>query len=181
MNIYDLKVKDVKGEEVSLEKYKGKVLLIINSATECGFTPQYDDLQNMYEKFGNEKFEILDFPCNQFGNQAPGTVDEIVSFCSGRYGITFPIFSKINCNGENEELLFGFLKSEKGFKGFDKEHQLTKVLEDMFSKVNPNYAESNDIKWNFTKFLVSSTGEVLERFEATCDMKKVEKTIEKLL
>ncbi len=181
MNIYDFKVKNAKGEEVSLETYKGKVLLIINSATECGFTPQYANLQEIYEIYGNEKFEILDFPCNQFGNQAPGSNEEIASFCSGRFGITFPLFSKVEVNGENSEKLFDYLKSQKGFEGFDKDNQLTAVLEDMFSKANPNYADSPDIKWNFTKFLVDTNGNVVERFEPTKDMEVVKTKIGELL
>ncbi len=181
MSIYNLEVKNAKGEMVSLKDYEGKVLLIVNSATECGFTPQYDDLQDMYEKFGNEKLEILDFPCNQFGNQAPGTEDEIASFCSSRYGITFPLFSKIDCNGEKEEPLYKFLKEQQGFKGFDKDHELTAVLENMFSAANPDYASNPDVKWNFTKFLVNPKGEVVGRFEPTTDMKIVEKAVEELL
>ncbi len=181
MSIYDYKVKDAKGNVVSLDQYKGKVLLIINSATECGFTPQYENLQNMYKQFGNENFEILDFPCNQFGQQAPGTEDEIKSFCSSRFGVTFPLFSKVEVNGDNAESVFEYLKSQKGFEGFDKEHQLTAILEDIFSKTNPDYASNPEIKWNFTKFLINKDGEVVERFEPTKDMDIVAKKVEELL
>ncbi len=181
MSIYDYKVKDAKGNDVSLDKYKGKVLLIINSATECGFTPQYELLQNMYKKFGNENFEILDFPCNQFGEQAPGTEDEIKSFCSSRFGVTFPLFSKVEVNGDNAEPIFEYLKSQKSFEGFDKEHPITAILEDIFAKTNPDFASNSEIKWNFTKFLINKDGQVVERFEPTKDMDVVAKKVEELL
>ncbi len=112
MSIYDFTVKDAKGNNVSMSDYKGKVLLIVNTATGCGFTPQYDGLQDLYEKYNEQGFEILDFPCNQFGNQAPGTEEEIASFCSSRFGITFKLFAKINVNGEGAEPLFEYLKSQ---------------------------------------------------------------------
>ncbi len=115
MNIYDFNVRDTEGNEISLKDYAGKVILIINSATECGFTPQYDSLQDLFEKYSDEGFVILDFPCNQFGHQAPGSDEEIVSFCDSTYGITFPIFSKIEVNGSNENPLYTYLKSQKGF------------------------------------------------------------------
>lgn len=181
MNIYDLNVKNANGEVISLKQYEGKVLLIVNTATECGFTPQYENLQSIYDKLGNDKFEILDFPCNQFGNQAPGTEEEIHKFCSTGFGVTFPLFSKIECNGENEEPLYTYLKSQKGFQGFDKEHELTAVLEEIFQKTNPDYSKTPDIKWNFTKFLVNKNGEVVERFEPTTNMSKVEEAVKELL
>ncbi len=177
MKIYDFKVK----KEVSLSKYENKVVLIINSATECGFTPQYDALQDLYEKFGKDDFIILDFPCNQFGNQAPGSNEEIASFCDTKFGITFPIFSKIDVNGENASPLFEYLKSQKGFEGFDQEHKLTPVLEEMLGKANPDYKNQSDIKWNFTKFLVDRKGNVVERFEPTADMYEIEEKIKELL
>ncbi|HVI41204.1 MAG TPA: redoxin domain-containing protein, partial [Anaerovoracaceae bacterium] len=121
MSIYDFKAK-AEGRDISLSDYEGKVLLIINSATECGFTPQYEDLQRIYDKYQDKGLEILDFPCNQFGNQAPGTDEEIHTFCSGRFGVTFPIFSKVCVNGENEDPLFAYLKSQKGFGGINDEH-----------------------------------------------------------
>lgn len=181
MGIYDFKVKKADGEEVSLSKYENKVVLIINSATECGFTPQYDALQDLYEKFGKDDFIILDFPCNQFGNQAPGTNEEIASFCDTKFGITFPIFSKIDVNGENASPLFKYLKSQKSFEGFDQEHKLTPVLEEMLGKANPDYKNQPDIKWNFTKFLVDRSGNVVKRFEPTADMYDIEEKIKKLL
>ena len=115
MGVYDFKVLDGQNKEVDLEDYAGKVLLIINSAIQCGFTPQYEKLQELYEKYGEKGFYILDFPCNQFGEQAPGTNEEIASFCDAGFGVTFPMFSKIEVNGENAIPLFKFLKNEKGF------------------------------------------------------------------
>ncbi len=173
MKVYDFKVKNNVGEEVSLYEYQNKVLLIINSATGCGFTPQYDDLQDLYEENKEKGFEILDFPCNQFAHQAPGSDEEIASFCSSRYGITFPLFKKIDVNGENAEPLFTFLKAEQGFT--DKSFKM-KML-GVFSKTN----KSDDIHWNFTKFLVDRNGEVIARFEPTVSMKEVKRRVEELL
>jgi glutathione peroxidase len=181
MNIYDFKVKDRQGTEVSLSEYEGKVLLIINSATQCGFTPQYDALQDLYEKFRDEGLVLLDFPCNQFGHQAPGTDDEIYSFCDANYGITYPIFSKIEVNGENAHPLYKFLTSQKGFAGFDEGHKLTPVLDKMLSEEDPDYKNKPDIKWNFTKFLIDRKGNVVERFEPTEDLFIVEDKVKKLL
>lgn len=181
MSIYDFKVEDVNGVEISLKDYAGKVILIINSATECGFTPQYDALQDIYEKYEEEGLVILDFPCNQFGNQAPGSNEEIVNFCDSRYGITFPIFSKIEVNGENASPLFTYLKSKKGFVGFAPDHPLTPTLESVLVRIHPDYANNSDIKWNFTKFLIDREGEVVERFEPTADMAEVEEKIADLL
>lgn len=143
MSVYDFTMKDAKGNDVRLSDYKGKVLLIVNTATGCGFTPQYEGLQDLYDKYQEKGLEILDFPCNQFGNQAPGTEDEIVSFCSLNYGVTFKQFSKICVNGDDEAPLYTYLKSQQG--GF------------MGSK----------IKWNFTKFLVDRQGNVIDRFAPT--------------
>ena len=181
MNIYDFNVENAAGAEVSLKGYAGQVILVINSATECGFTPQYDNLQDLFEKYGSDGFVILDFPCNQFGHQAPGSNEEIVSLCDSRYGITFPIFSKIEVNGENENPLYTFLKSQKGFAGFNPEHPLTPMLESVLGRTDPDYLQSSDIKWNFTKFLIDREGNVVERFEPTADMAEVEEKIVSLL
>lgn len=181
MNLYDIKVENIYGVEESLEEYKGKVLLIINSATECGFTPQYDELQDLYEVLGGEDFEILDFPCNQFGNQAPGSNDEIVSFCDSKFGITFPMFSKVDVNGENASPLFTYLKSKRGFTGFNPEHPLTGAIEGVLEKIAPDYKETSDIKWNFTKFLVDQEGHVVARFEPTEGMDVVGEWVRNLL
>ena len=181
MSIFDFKVMNRNGLETSLEEYRGKVILIINSATECGFTPQYDKLQDMYEKYGEEDFVILDFPCNQFGNQAPGTDEEIASFCDARFGITFPIFSKINVNGKNAFPLFTYLKEQQGFRGFDLQEEQGAFMDQMLKKLDPDYASKSDIKWNFTKFLIDREGAVVNRFEPTEDMLDVDQKIRDLL
>ena len=157
MSIYDFTVKDMQGNDVSLSQYEGKVLLIVNTATGCGFTPQYDGLQDLYEKYHEKGFEILDFPCNQFANQAPGSDEEIASFCTGRFGITFPQFSKIDVNGANEAPLYTWLKAQKGG-----------VL-------------GSRIKWNFTKFLVDRNGNVIERFAPTVTPEKLDGEVAKII
>ena len=157
MSIYDFKVKDAKGDEISLSDYKGKVLLIVNTATGCGFTPQYEGLEKLYKDYREQGFEILDFPCNQFGNQAPGTEEEIVSFCQLKFGTTFKQFAKIEVNGENEAPLYTYLKSQKKGLGGSK------------------------IKWNFTKFLVDREGNVVDRFGSTTTPAKIEGKIKSLL
>ena len=181
MEIYKFTVKDRKGNDVSLADYKGKVLLIVNTATRCGFTPQYTELEALYEKYSAKGFEILDFPCNQFGQQAPGTEEEIHQFCQLNYKTKFPQFKKIDVNGDNQSPLFAYLKSQKGFKGFDPNHQIGKILIDMLSKANPDYDKNPDIKWNFTKFLIDRNGNVVERFEPTEDINVIEKAMEKLM
>ena len=181
MEIYKLTVKDRKGNDVSLADYKGKVLLIVNTATRCGFTPQYTELEALYEKDSAKGLEILDFPCNQFGQQAPGTEEEIHEFCQLNYNTKFPQFKKIEVNGDNQSPLFAYLKSQKGFKGFDPNHQIGKILIDMLSKANPDYDKNPDIKWNFTKFLIDRNGNVIERYEPTEDIKVIEKAMEKLM
>ena len=180
-NVYDYTVKDRKGNDVSLAEYKGKVLLIVNTATRCGFTPQYEELEALYKAYRHCGLEILDFPCNQFGNQAPGTDDEIQQFCQLNYGTEFPQFHKIEVNGENELPLFTYLKEQKGFEGFNLEHPIGKVLHEMMLKADPDYASKSDIKWNFTKFLVNQQGEVIARYEPTHDIKLIEADIQSLL
>lgn len=181
MNIYDFTVEDVQGQEVSLSKYKGKVLLIVNTATECGFTPQLKDLEELYLKDKDKGLEILNFPCNQFGGQAPGSDAEIGNFCSLRYHVTFPQFHKVDVNGPDEIPLYKYLKEQKGFAGFDPANKLTPVLEDVLAKADPGYAQSPDIKWNFTKFLIDREGNVVKRFEPTADMEVVCAAVEELL
>ncbi len=173
-SIYDYTVKDDAGKDVSLSTYKGKVLLIVNTATKCGFTPQYKDLQALYEKYRTQGLEILDFPCNQFGSQAPGTIQEIHQFCTANFAIQFPQFDKIDVNGPNESPLYTYLKSQKGFGGFDLNDQTGSMLDKMFSKNDPDYAKNPSIKWNFTKFLVSRGGKVLKRYEPSDKMANVE-------
>jgi len=180
-SIYDIKVLEKNSIETSLTKYKGLVLLIVNTASRCGFTPQYKELEAMYKRLHDKGFEILDFPCNQFGQQSPGSDEEITHFCQLNYGTEFPQFKKGDVNGINESELYKFLKSQKGFEGFDKGHKLTPVLEDLLKKADPEYDKKSDIKWNFTKFLISRDGKVLKRFEPTHDMADVEKQIETAL
>lgn len=181
MNIYDFTIKGQNEEIISMEEYKDKVLLIVNSATKCGFTPQYDWLQDMYELYADEGFVILDFPCNQFANQAPESDSEIVEFCSVKFGISFPIFSKINVNGEDAEPLFKYLKQQQGFKGFDEENPATPMMNSMLERIDPDYKNKSDIKWNFTKFLVDRDGNVVERFEPTADSHLIEEKIKSLI
>ncbi|MDF2845416.1 MAG: glutathione peroxidase [Herbinix sp.] len=181
MNIYDFTVKNRYDEEISLSDYKDKVVLIINTATQCGFTPQYDALQDLYEKYSPEGFVILDFPCNQFGNQAPGSNEEIYSFCDANYGVTFPIFSKIEVNGDNAHPLYKYLTSQKGFGGFDLNHPIGERLVAKLSADDPDYANKPSIKWNFTKFLIDRNGNVVERFEPTSDLYDLEFKVKELL
>ena len=181
MNVYDFTVKTRSGEEVSLSDYKGKVLLIVNTATGCGFTPQYDELQDIYERYADKGFEILDFPCNQFGEQAPGTNEEIHSFCKGRFGITFPQFAKIDVNGENAIPLYKWLVENSKFEGFDKLNPMSMILSGVVKKQDKNYKENNLIKWNFTKFLIDKNGEIVARFEPTTNLKKLEEKIKEVL
>ena len=166
-SVYDFNVKDDAGKDVSLAEYKGKVLLIVNTATRCGFTPQYKELETLYEKYRKEGLEILDFPCNQFGEQAPGTIQEIHGFCTANFDILFPQFDKIEVNGANEHPLYTYLKSKKGFGGFNLNDKTGKLLDDMFRKQNADYDKNADIKWNFTKFLISRDGRVVKRYEPT--------------
>ncbi len=180
-NVYDFTVKDRRGNDVSLTEYKGKVLLIVNTATRCGFTPQYEELEALYKVYKEQGLEILDFPCNQFGQQAPGTEEEIHQFCTLNFGTEFPQFKKIEVNGENEAPLFTFLKSQRGFQGFDKNHKIGALLDEMLSKADADYASKPDIKWNFTKFLIDREGNVVERYEPTTDTKEIEEAIKKLL
>ena len=176
-SIYDIQVKDDAGKDVSLADYKGKVLLIVNTATRCGFTPQYKELQALYEKYQKEGLEILDFPCNQFGEQAPGTIQEIHEFCTANFDIQFPQFDKIDVNGASESPLFTYLKAQKGFGGFDLTDQKGKFMDQMLRKKDADYDKKPDIKWNFTKFLVSRDGRVVKRYEPTDKVAAIEADI----
>lgn len=181
MNLYDITVKGKKGEDISLSDYKGKVLLIVNTATQCGFTPQYEDLQAIYSKYKGKGLEILDFPSNQFDGQAPESIEEIDKICSLKFGTEFPRFAKIDVNGPSESPLFTFLKDKQGFKGFDMNHTIAPILLEILTKSDPDYAKNPSIKWNFTKFLVDREGKVVQRFEPTHDMTEVSKEIAKAL
>ena len=180
-SVYDFKVNDDAGKEVALSDYKGKVLLIVNTATRCGFTPQYKELEALYEQYAEQGLDILDFPCNQFGEQAPGSIEEIHQFCTVNFNIQFPQFDKIEVNGANEHPLYTYLKSQKGFGGFDLSDKTGKLLDDMFRKRDANYDKNADIKWNFTKFLVSRDGKVLKRYEPTEKIETIEADIKKEL
>lgn len=179
MNIYDFKAKAQDGSEVSLSDYKGKVLLVVNTATGCGFTPQYDELQDLYDEFKDKGLEILDFSCNQFGSQAPGDDEEIHSFCTGRYGITFPQFSKVDVNGENAIPLFKWLTENTKFEGFGMS-PMGMMLSGVVKKADKDYKNNGNVKWNFTKFLIDRNGEIVARFEPT-DMKKLKESIKECL
>lgn len=178
--VYDYKVKKANGEELNLSDYKGKVIMVVNTATGCGFTPQYAPIEEMYKKYHEKGLEILDIPCNQFGGQTPGSDAEIHEFCTIHYNTTFPQMKKSDVNGENELPLYTYLKSKKGFEGFPA-GQYKDVMEQMLAKIDPNWDKTPDIKWNFTKFIVDKDGNVVARFEPTADMKEVEECIKALL
>lgn len=179
--LYNITVQDADGKDVKMKQYKGKVLLIVNTATRCGFTPQYKELEAMYEKYHAQGLEILDFPCNQFGEQAPGTIAEIRQFCTSNYNTQFEQFAKIDVNGDNASPLFTYLKSRQGFGGFDTSDERGKFMDDMMRKRDADYDKKSDIKWNFTKFLVDRKGNVIRRFEPTDSMEEIEKAIKDLL
>jgi glutathione peroxidase len=179
--LYDFEVLGMEGKKISLGDYKGKVMLIVNSATKCGFTPQYNDLEKLYEKYNEKGFVVLDFPCNQFNEQAPGSNEEIVTFCQMNFGVSYPMFSKIDVNGENEDPLYTFLKKEQPFNGLNPEHPIAQRLESIIEERDPDFRNNSNIKWNFTKFLVDKEGNVVSRFEPTHDMNDVEEKIKELL
>ena len=174
--VYDFTVTDRQGAEVSLSEYQGKVLLIVNTATGCGFTPHYEPLEAMYRELKDQGFEILDFPCNQFANQAPGSDDEIHQFCTLKFGTEFPQFRKIDVNGDNADPLYAFLAAEKPFEGFGK--GLKSMGLNKFADLNnKQFGDKAYIKWNFTKFLIDREGRVVARFEPTVDMKEVRNAV----
>ena len=181
MNVYDFDVKKMNGEIQAMRDYEGKVLLIVNTASKCGFTPQFEGLEKLYQAYGERGLVIVGFPCNQFAGQDPGTNEEIKEFCSLNYGVTFPMMAKVDVNGENAAPLYQYLKSQKGFKGFDMEHPIAPKLDEILSAADKDYAQNSDIKWNFTKFLVDRNGAVVERFEPTSTPEQIAPSIEKLL
>ena len=180
MSFYDYTVTNRHGEEVSLKDYEGKVVLVVNTATGCGFTPQYEPIEKMYEAYHEKGFEVLDIPCNQFAGQTPGTDEEIHEFCTLKYHTQFPQMKKSDVNGENALPLYGYLKEQKGFEGFGK-GAMAFAMGAMLKKIDKNYAENPDIKWNFTKFVIDREGNVVARFEPIADMKKVEECVVSLL
>ena len=179
MNIYDLKVKTRSGEDFDLSSLKGKVSLVVNTATGCGFTPQYEAIEKLYEKYHDKGFEVLDFPCDQFGHQAPGSNDEIHEFCTAKYNTQFDQFAKIDVNGDNESELFKILKQQqpneeiKGIKN--------KLAMKAIEKISTTCKKDEDIKWNFTKFLVDKNGTAVKRYDSTFNPNEIEKDLLELL
>lgn len=180
MSIYDFTLTTGTGETLSLADYKGKVMMIVNTATGCGFTPQYEPIEKMYEKYHDEGLEIIDIPCNQFKDQAPGTDEEIHSFCKLHYNTQFPQMKKSDVNGENELPLYTYLKSQQGFEGFGKGAKAL-AMKALLNTQDKDYKNNSKIKWNFTKFIVDRDGSVVKRFEPTADMEEVEKYVASLL
>ncbi len=179
MNMYDLKVTTRDDKEISLSEFKGKVLLVVNTATGCGFTPQYEALEELYKKYHDQGLEVLDFPCNQFGHQAPGSDDEIHEFCTSKYQTTFDQFKKIDVNGENESKFFTYLKAnspKEYIKGISHKASMSSI-----SKISSTCKEKNDIKWNFTKFLVDKEGNVVSRVSPIESPMVLEEKIKELL
>ena len=178
--IYDFTLCDRKGNAYPLSAYRGEVMLIVNTATGCGFTPHYEPIERMYEQYHDRGFEVIDVPCNQFAGQTPGTDDEIHDFCTLKYKTQFPQMKKSDVNGPHELPLYTYLKAQKGFEGFGK-GVAAAAMKIMAKKANKDYKNSPDIKWNFTKFLVDREGNVVARFEPTADMKEVEKAVAALI
>ena len=180
-NFYTFDAIDADSNTVSLDQYKGKVVLVVNTATHCGFTPQYTELQELYTRYHGRGLEVLDFPCNQFGEQAPGTNEEIHAFCTGTYGTSFPQMAKIDVNGDSATALYQWLKAQAPFTGFDTTDARGAYLDKMFRAQDSLYDQNPDIKWNFTKFLIDREGNVVRRFEPTTAMAEVEQAISELL
>ena len=179
-SIYDFKAESNAGEEVNFADYKGKVLLIVNTASKCGFTPQYDGLEELYKKYNDKGLVVIGFPCDQFGHQEPGSNEEIEAFCRLNYGVTFPLMAKSDVNGENANEVFKWLYSQKPFAGFG-DSERGKFMDGMLARNDPDYASNPDIKWNFTKFLVDRKGRVVERFEPVVAPADLESQIQALL
>ena len=183
MSIYDFSFEAprMNGQVQTLNDYKGQVVMIVNTASKCGFTYQYEDLQKLYNRYNDQGFVILGFPSNHFDNQEPGNNDEIESFCKVNYGVTFPLFEKLKVRDDGAHPLFQYLIRVKPFKGFNPFHPVTKLLKSLIDEKVPHYMLGDSIKWNFTKFLLDRDGNVIQRFEATTDTIDMEKYIERLL
>ena len=180
--IYDITVKDINGSDVSLANYKGKVLLIVNVASKCGLTPQYQGLEALYEKYKDQGLEILGFPCNQFLGQEPGTNEEIQNFCSLNFNVTFPLFDKIDVNGEAESPLYTYLKEQAPFKGYPEgAEEFAAQLDQIHQKTGTGFDKGDAIRWNFGKFLVSRDGKTIIRFEPMVTPDMMEEAIQKML
>ena len=180
MSVYSYSVPTPAGDERSMADFEGKVVIVVNTATGCGFTPQYEDLEAIYEKYHEKGLEIVDVPCNQFAGQTPGTDEEIHQFCTLKYNTQFPQYKKSDVNGENALPLFTYLKGEKGFEGFGKGPKAL-LMSTMLSKIDKNYKTNPDIKWNFTKFVIDRKGNVAARFEPTASMKDLEALVDSLI
>ena len=181
MSIYDFKFNSIDDEEISLRDYKGKALLIVNTASKCGFTPQYEGLENLYKKYKDQGFEIIGFPSDQFLNQEFSENNEIKNFCSINYGVTFTLSEKIDVRGKNADPLFIYLTEKAPFKGFDMSKEKAKSLFKFISEKLPRLLDGDSIKWNFTKFLIDRNGNVVDRFEPPVTPSEIESEIEKLL
>ena len=180
--IYDITVKDMDGSDVSLANFKGKVLLIVNVASKCGLTPQYEGLEALYQKYKDQGLEILGFPCNQFLEQEPGTNEEIAEFCSLNYNVTFPLFDKIDVNGEAESPLYTYLKKEAPFQGYPEgAEEFATMLDEIHQKTGTGFDQGDAIRWNFGKFLVSKDGKTILRFEPMVTPDMMEEAIQELL
>ncbi|MCR5823491.1 MAG: glutathione peroxidase [Lachnospiraceae bacterium] len=180
MSFYDLSVTAANGDEISMKDYEGKVVLVVNTATGCGFTPHYKDIEEIYEKYHDRGFEVIDVPCNQFAGQTPGTDEEIHEFCQLKYKTQFPQMKKADVNGENAIPLFKYLKEQKGFEGFGR-GPVALAMSAMLKKIDKDYKNNPEIKWNFTKFIVDRKGNVVARFEPTAKMSEVEKCVNSLM
>ena len=178
--VYDFTSITNTGDELDFSAYKGKVLLLVNTASKCGFTPQYEGLEALYKKYRDQGLVIVGFPCDQFGHQEPGSNEEIAEFCRVNYGVTFPLMDKVDVNGENATPIFKWLYSEQPFAGFG-DSERGQMMDRMLSGQDPDYASNPDIKWNFTKFLINKKGRVIARFEPTVDPASIESDIKALL
>jgi glutathione peroxidase len=181
MSVYEYSARSIKGEPVSLSAYKGKALVIVNTASKCGFTPQYEGLESLYKKYHDQGLEILGFPSDQFGGQEPGSEAEVEEFCKINYGVTFPLFEKTLVRGPEATPMFRYLSEQAPFKGFDTATPGGAQMQSFLQEKLPEYYEGNGIKWNFTKFVVDREGNVIGRFESTVDPASMESAIEALL
>ena len=179
-SIYSFTMKSLGGENTSFDNYRGKVILIVNTASKCGFTPQYAGFEKLYQKYKDKGLVILGFPCNQFLGQEPGTAEEIKTTCLLHYGVTFPVFAKIDVNGKDEAPLYTYLKDKAPFNGYP-DKKTGEMLDNIHHKNNTGFAEGNNIRWNFTKFLVSKDGKQIKRYESMVKPEEMEQDIEKLL
>ena len=178
--IYDFKALSNKGAEVDFAQFEGKVLLIVNTASKCGFTPQYDDLEALWNKYKDRGLQVIGFPCDQFGHQEPGSDEEIAEFCRINHGVTFPLMQKIEVNGPDAHPIYKYLKAQKGFQGFGKGPKAA-MMKMVMKKADPDFENNSEIKWNFTKFLISKDGSLIKRFAPVAEPEEMEADIEAML